>query len=226
MGSPGIGDVKLGIVWAETKPVWLEDLIGDLADFSGLRVYSVNRFLLDRHHASRIRSVSLVVHQTAITGIRKPNPPVRMHHDVIGRVEFLPAKTIGQDGRLAITFIPDDSPVPMFAGKLPPLEVKGVSIAVSTGLSKVVHPAIVLNPSQLAIIGNVAPDQVLSYAVPSRPLGPKHVRTGIYSADGCIAQTIFPESRIQDQNVGIGVTRRVGSRPIPGIQGTHGCADA
>ena len=140
-----------------------------------------------------------------------------MNHYVIRGIELLAPETIGQNRYLPIMFVPDDSPVPMFAGELPALKIKSVSVTVSTWFSKIVNPAIILNPSQLTVIGNVAPNQILSYPIPCRSLRPKHVRTCVYSSNGCIAQAVLPKARIQRQNVRIGISCGGKSRPVTGI---------
>ena len=103
-------------------------------------------------------------------------------------------------------------------------KIKRVSITVSTWLAKIVNPAIILDPSQLTVVGNVTPDQVFSHAIPSGSLRPKHVRARIYPSNGCVSQSVLPKTWIERQNVRIRITGRFGSRPIPG-KGTT-CSDA
>src|SRR2546430_14153799 len=61
----------------------------------------------------------------------------------------------------------------MLAGKLTPLEVERVGVAVVGGHSEDAHSPIVFEPAELPISGNVAPDEIATLAVPRRPLGPQ-----------------------------------------------------
>ena len=63
-----------------------------------------------------------------------------------------------------------DAPRQMLAAHLPPLEVEGVSIAIVRWRAHDADTAIVLQPTQLSIVGDVTPNQITSLATPGRPL--------------------------------------------------------
>ena len=61
----------------------------------------------------------------------------------------------------------------MLAAELPALEVEHVAVAVVRRQPKHADAAVVLDPAQLPVVGDVAPDQVAPLRAPRRALGPE-----------------------------------------------------
>ncbi len=66
--------------------------------------------------------------------------------------------------------------------------------------------------AQLSIVGNIAPHQVLAAGVPGRAFRPEH--SGVESLNRGIADLVFREFLVQDDNVRIGVSGRVFAGPV------------
>src|ERR1017187_7551756 len=101
----------------------------------------------------------------------------------------------------------------MLAGELAALVVEGIAVAVTRGLAHDADVAVVLQPAQLAVIGNVAPDEVTPDAVPRRTLGPQVA--GIEPLNRRIAD-LGLELLVEDHNVGVRIARRSLAAPVPG----------
>src|ERR1039458_1858766 len=101
----------------------------------------------------------------------------------------------------------------MLAGELAALVVEGIAVAVTRGLAHDADVAVVFQPAQLAVIGNVAPDAVTRDAVPRRTLGPQVA--GIKPLNRRIAD-LGLELLVEDHNVGVRIARRSPAAPVPG----------
>src|SRR5215831_17219560 len=102
--------------------------------------------------------------------------------------------------------IPDHAPREVLAGELPVLEVERVPIAVIGRTPEDRHAAVVFEPAQLAIVRDVAPDQIAPLPTPGRSLGPE--RPSPESLDRCVSLPIAVEQRIDGDDVGIDVCYR------------------
>jgi hypothetical protein len=60
----------------------------------------------------------------------------------------------------------------MLAGELSALEVERVAIGIVGRISEYGDVAIILRPSHLPVIGNVAPDEIAALRAPGRAFGP------------------------------------------------------
>ena len=81
--------------------------------------------------------------------------------------------------------VADDAAVAVLAGDLPALEVEGVAVAVAGGIAEEADVAVFLEPAQLHVVGDVAPEEIAADAVPGRALGPQH--SGVEPLDGRVA---------------------------------------
>jgi hypothetical protein len=64
-----------------------------------------------------------------------------------------------------------------FARDLPSLEIEGIAVALIGGLVKLLGDvAVIVEITQLAVIGNVAPYEILTLSVPGRAFGPQTAR--------------------------------------------------
>ena len=121
--------------------------------------------------ASRVGSA--LVELAAVGRIGEPEASIRVWHHVIGRVESLAVVIVGDDRDRAVELIAGNASCEMLARHLPALEVKGITVAVVRRRAEQAHATVVLEPSQLTIVGNVAPDKITALSVPSRPLRPE-----------------------------------------------------
>src|SRR5262245_65917757 len=87
----------------------------------------------------------------------------------------------------------------MLARDLSSLEVEGVAVAVVRRQAEDADAAVVLQPPELPIVGDVAPDEVAPLCVPGRPLGPQ--RAGPQPLDRCIGLRQTVEARIDRNDV-------------------------
>src|SRR6516165_9998884 len=90
----------------------------------------------------------------------------------------------------------------MLAANLPALEVERIAVAIVRRHAKNAHVTVVLEPSQLPVVGNVAPDEVAALRVPGRPLRPK--RPGPQSLDRRVRLAEAVEARINGEHVRVG----------------------
>src|SRR5262249_37885874 len=100
-----------------------------------------------------------------------------------------------------------DAPRQVLARKLPALEIEAVAIAVVRRAAEDADAAIVLEPAQLPIVGDVAPYQIAALRVPGWPFHPE--RAGPQPLDGGVGLAQPVEARIDGDDVGI---REVGRR--------------
>jgi hypothetical protein len=160
-----------------------------------------------------------LIELAAIGRISEPDAAVRMRNDVVGRVEVLAVEVVSNDRDRAVELVTDDSPREMLAADLPALEVERIAVAVVRGHAEHAHVTVVLQPSHLPVVGNVAPDEITALRIPGRPLRPQ--RTGPQSLDRRVGLAEAIEARIDGQDVGVGeidVWRRMG----PEIAGRAG----
>jgi hypothetical protein len=95
-----------------------------------------------------------------------------MDHDIVGSVQRFALPFIRQHGYCALMFVTDHAAIAVFASNLPSLKIEGVAVAVARRTAEDTHMTILFQPPHLAIIGNVAPEQITTYRVPGRAFGP------------------------------------------------------
>ena len=142
MRRSSISDVEFFIVGRKTKTVWFKNFIGHLLDFKRLTINPINRlFLIGLFR--RIRSFfALVVHQTSIARISKPDISIWMDCSIVGGIQRFPIVFVCKYGQRSIVFVPNHSSVTMFERDLPPLIIERVSVTVSSRITKCLPPAI------------------------------------------------------------------------------------
>ena len=89
------------------------------------------------------------------------------------------------------------------AGHLPPLKIEGIAVAVARWCAKGGDVAILVQPAQLHVVGDVAPEQVTANAVPRRPFRPE--RAAVEAFDDGIANLVAVKALIQGDDVGVGI---------------------
>jgi len=100
----------------------------------------------------------------------------------------------------------------VLAGDLTALEVERVAVAVAGRFAKHAHMAVLFQPPQLDVVGNVAPQEIPANATPRRPFRPQ--RAGMQALDRGVAKLVLLEPRVQHLDVGVGITNRLGIRTV------------
>jgi hypothetical protein len=121
--------------------------------------------------------------------------------DVVGRVQLLAAEVISEHGHRAVVLVAHDSAGEMLAGELSALEVERVAVRVVGRRAEYGNATVVLRPSHLPIIGDVAPQQITALRAPGRAFGPQ--QSGIEALDRRIRLGEVIERRIDRDDVGI-----------------------
>src|SRR5262249_15789593 len=124
----------------------------------------------------------------------------------------LPLPLIGQDGDGAVVLVADDAAVAVLEGNLAALEVEGIAIAVAGRLAHDADVAVVVEPAELHVVGDVAPDEVLADAAPGRPFRPEHA--GVQTLDGRVADLVLAEGRVEADEVRVGVADGFLAAPV------------
>src|SRR6185503_18147239 len=109
-------------------------------------------------------------------------------------------------------FVTNHTAVAMFAGELAPFPVEGVAVAVAGRLAKHADMPVVLDPAELTVVGDIAPDEVAAHAVPGDAFCPE--QPGVQPLDGCVADLVFLEALVQHHDVGIRITNGLLACPI------------
>src|SRR5215831_8760561 len=99
----------------------------------------------------------------------------------------------------------------MLAGELPALKIERIAVAVVRRHAEYADLTVLLQPAQLAVVGDIAPHQIPALAVLGRAFAPQ--RTGPQALDRRITLHILRGQRIDDDDVGVepvDIRRRVG----------------
>ena len=146
--------------------------------------------------------MTFVVRQDAVARIGEPDAAVRMDHDVVGGVEGLALPAVRQDGHRSIVFIADHAAGVVLTGQQAALPIERVAVGVVGGLVEYADVAVLLQPAQVPIVGNIAEHQVAPAAVPCGPLGPK--QAGVQPLDGRALDPVLVEPFVQEMMSGSG----------------------
>ena len=76
------------------------------------------------------RGVALVVGIDAVGRIAEPDRAVRLHHEVVGRVEALALEAVGQHAARSVVLDARDAAAAMLAGDEPSLAVDAMAVVV------------------------------------------------------------------------------------------------
>jgi hypothetical protein len=139
--------------------------------------------------------------------------------DVVRRVELLAVPGIGQDSLRAVKLVADDAAVQMLAGDLAALGVEGVAVAVAGRISEDGDVAVLVQPPKLAVVRDVAPDEVAAGLAPGRAFHPESA--GPEPLDRGVALTEGGKPGIEDDDVGIGVALGQGVRTVVAAGASH-----
>src|SRR6185503_6259624 len=142
-----------------------------LADARGLPDALSQRALRIARSARRIRHA--FVELAAVRRIGEPIAAVGVRHHVVRRIQRLAVESIREHGDGAVVLVAHDAAQQVLARDLPALEIERVAVAVVRRRAKHRDAAIILEPAQLSVVRDVAPDEVAALARPRRPFGPQ-----------------------------------------------------
>ena len=156
----------------------------------------------------------------AVAGIGEPDRAVALvHHGVVRCIERFAVEARREDGLGAVVFVSDHAAVAVLAGNLAALIVERVAVAIAAGFAEEGHPIVVLNPSHLQVVRDVAENKVAPDAVPRAALGPKRIGVGVKTLERRVAEFVLVEPRIQRNEVGIRIAGRFVAAPVTGGNG-------
>ncbi len=164
---------------------------------------------------------AFVVAHDAVGGVGEPDAAIGMDHDVVGGIERLALELVGDHGDGAIVLIARHAPRAVLAGELPAFEIEGVAVAVAGGVAVDGDVAVLFEAAELAVVGDVAPEEEVALRVPGRPLRP--ARAGVEAFDGGAADFVFFEAGVEGDDIGVGVAERLMAGPVAlGLRGGGG----
>src|SRR5207302_412175 len=113
-----------------------------------------------------------LIEARAVGRIGEPVAAVGMRRDVVRRIEMPAVVRIGEDGNRAVVLVSHDAPGQMLAGDLASLEIERVAVAVVRRSAEDAHAIVVFEPAQLAVVRDVAPDEISPLAAPGGTFRP------------------------------------------------------
>ena len=139
-------------------------------------------------------AIAFVVGHYPVMRVGEPDAAVAGGDHVIGTVERLAIKTVGQHCHAAIPFGPRHAARAMFATDQSPHTVAGMAVGVVRRLAKRCQP--LFGPAQDAVVGDIGKEQAAHVTEPDRPFDP--VKAGGQPLWRRIAQDIAGEQRIEN----------------------------
>ena len=132
-----------------------------------------------------------------------------MNDHVIRSIERLAVGLLGEHRERAVMFEADQPG--SLGADLPAFEIKGVAVGFVGRFAKLLrNVAVIVEVTELAVGGNVAPHQILARGVPGRPFSPQTPR--IQPLDDGIADLGLETLGVDDEDVRVGIALRFGSR--------------
>ena len=96
-----------------------------------------------------------------------------MRDDVVRRAQALAVPGVRDERDRSVVLVADDAPCQVLARQLAAVEVERVAVAVVRRKSIQRHVAVVIDPTPLTIVRNVAEDEISADAVPRRTFEPQ-----------------------------------------------------
>ena len=153
-------------------------------------------------------------------------PPSGWTTRVVGGVERLALELVGQHGDAAVVLVADHAAVAVLAGDLPALVVERVAVAVAGRVAEDADVAVLLQPAQLDVVGDVAPEQVRPTPFQA---GPSAQSMPVCSRwIGVLPSLYLREALVERDDVRLGVARGLRRAEVAGEhlgRRGHGGAD-
>src|SRR5262245_11413399 len=99
-----------------------------------------------------------------------------MGGDVVGRTEAFAVPGVGDQSDRSVMLVANDTSREVLARQLTAFEVEGVAVAVVCRKSVERHAPVVVDPSPLPVVRDVAEDEEAAHAVPRRTFEPEAAR--------------------------------------------------
>ena len=131
----------------------------------------------------------------------------------VWRIQRFAIERVGDHRHRAVMLPAHDAAVEVLARQLSPLKIEAVAVAVVGRTAECRDPAIVPDIAVLHIARDVAEDDVLTLARPSGALGPQ--RPCPQPVNRTLIAPQRQKRRVDDDDVGIGIDRRVVRAPFP-----------
>ena len=194
----GVDDVKLFFVRRKTDTVGLNHVIDNDRGLAGFRVEAIN---VGRKFEGSF--VPFVVGHDSVAGIGEPDGSIGMDGEIVWRVKLFVLEMIHQHGDGIIVFGASDAAGVVFAGEQASLAVAVIAVAIVRRRAENADLAGVFEPTQHAIVGNIAEEKIPAIGEPDGTFSP--ARSGVETFDGGVPGDIFYKSRINDFDGGIGI---------------------
>src|SRR5690606_37314186 len=101
--------------------------------------------------------MALVVAEQAERRISEPDAAVRLHYDIVRRIELLAVEAIGEHRDATVILGAGDTPATVLAGNEPAIAITRVAVRVVGGLAIDGRDARFLVPAHDAVVGYVTP---------------------------------------------------------------------
>src|SRR5207247_10949111 len=131
---------------------------------------------------------------------------------IVGSVELLALPGVGENRDSAGLLVADDAAIAVLEGDLPVLEIERVAVAVAGRLAEDADVAVFVQPAELPVVRNIAPDEILSLRVPGRPFGPEAALEE--PLDRRVADLVLLEAFVERDDVRVRVADRLGVRSV------------
>src|ERR1700678_3291620 len=156
VGRAGVGEVEKFLVGREGDPVRTDRIGDDRVDGAGFGVQAIDVAAADFPG----RLVALIVGVDAISGVGEPDRIVRLHHEVVRRVEALAVPFVREHGDRTVDLGARDAARQMLAGDQPALVVDAVAVRIVRALAEYGDFAGGLDEPHHAIVRYVGPDEI------------------------------------------------------------------
>jgi hypothetical protein len=195
VGRAGVGDIEVFLVRREGDAVRANHIGDDRGDRAGFGVDSMYMAALDL----LLSAIPFVVGVDAIGGVGEPDGVVRLHHDVVRRIETFAVPLFRNDGNRAVNLGAGHAAREMFACDQPALIVDGVAVRIVGALAEDGDFARGFDVPHHAIVRYVGPDEIAARREPGRTFSPARPRP--QALDTHMRREASLEARIENDDV-------------------------
>src|SRR5437588_55675 len=144
-------------------------------------------------------ALPFVVGVDAIGRVGEPDGVVRLHHDVIRRIQAPSVALFRNDGNRAVNLGAGHAAREMLACDQSTLIIDGVAVRIIGALTEDRHLARGFDEPHHAIVRNVRPDEIAACREPGRTFSPPRARP--QALDTHVSREASLEARIEDDDV-------------------------
>ena len=161
MRNPSINDIKFLVIRRKADTVRFLEFIYHDSCRAGIRVETINA-----GRQLKFGYVPFIVEHNTVSGIGKPDMPIRMDCYIVRCVERFSVKVVHQHSNRSVIFGSSDAPRTVFATDESPLSIAGVSVAIIGRFTVDAYFTGGFLPFQNPIVRNIAPEQIPAIAEP------------------------------------------------------------